>query len=73
MIRTIAALGGKSLSGTLIIVMILYTAELYPTILRYRIENNIYVRFLQKDAELLIEIKLGKAKQNSYQIVGYHI
>ncbi|XP_046855984.1 solute carrier family 22 member 8-like [Xenia sp. Carnegie-2017] len=34
LIRTIAALGGKSLSGTLIIVMILYTAELYPTILR---------------------------------------
>ncbi|XP_046856032.1 solute carrier family 22 member 8-like isoform X2 [Xenia sp. Carnegie-2017] len=34
LIRTIAALGGKSLSGTCINVMILYTAELYPTILR---------------------------------------
>ena len=33
-IRTVAALGGKAFSSSAIVVMILFTAELYPTILR---------------------------------------
>ena len=32
--RTIAALGGKAFSSSTIVIMLLFTAELYPTILR---------------------------------------
>lgn len=33
-IRTVAALGGKAFSSSAMVIMLLFTAELYPTILR---------------------------------------